>query len=247
MDTRESKAGDVHAISAGADHGKAFAESLIKPGMTEPPAVTVMRARDRAAVTGTAGSPPATVGCGPPGGAGGADRAPVPGVGAAAGAPAGAPTPPRPQGRYVSIVLAPSLASAARARGATRDALARWKLDHIASDAVAVASELAANAAAAAVPPAGDRPAIIFAIHYLAPEVRLYCWDNGPGKPEPAGAGHDAESGRGLAIIEALTASDWEWWPAPESGGKVVRATLRAPRACWPAPGAHLQWITASL
>ena len=53
-------------------------------------------------------------------------------------------------------------------------------------------------------------------------------WDNGPGQPCPASPGHDAEAGRGLAIIDHLTGRNWGWWPTPRSGGKVVWAALTA-------------------
>jgi anti-sigma regulatory factor (Ser/Thr protein kinase) len=117
-------------------------------------------------------------------------------------------------------------ASAARARRITRDALARWGLHALADDAEMVASELAANAIAAAVPPRGDRPAIIFTVHHQPPDLRISVWDNGPGHPRPAIPGDDAEAGRGLAIIDALTDRQWGWWPTLASGGKVAWAAL---------------------
>jgi anti-sigma regulatory factor (Ser/Thr protein kinase) len=143
-------------------------------------------------------------------------------------APAAPPGVPRPGSRYASAELAPEPASASRARRLVRDTLATWGLAAVTDAAEAVASELAANAATAALPPAAGRPAIILAVYDRPPGVTIFVWDNGPGKPEPANAGRDAESGRGLAIIDALTESDWDWWATPDSGGKVVRATIPA-------------------
>jgi hypothetical protein len=100
---------------------------------------------------------------------------------------------------------------------------------HLTDDTEAVASELAANAINAATPPRRTLPAIIFAIHHRPPELIIIVWDNGPGHPQHDAAGPDAETGRGLAIIDHLTGGKWGWWPTPKSGGKVVWAALPAP------------------
>jgi anti-sigma regulatory factor (Ser/Thr protein kinase) len=129
-------------------------------------------------------------------------------------------------GSYTSADLATTPAAAAHARRLTRDALARWHLDAFTDDAQAIASELAANASTHAVPPRGTLPAIIFAVRHRPPELRITVWDNGPGKPEQTQAAPDDETGRGLAIVDDLTGSNWGWWPTPASGGKVIWAAL---------------------
>jgi len=129
-------------------------------------------------------------------------------------------------GSHASADLAAEPAAAARARRLTRDTLVRWHLDHLADDAQAIASELAANAIAAAVPARAALPAIIFAVHQRPGQIRVIVWDNGPGRPRRAEPGPDAERGRGLGIIDTLTDRNWGWWPTPESGGKVVWAAL---------------------
>jgi anti-sigma regulatory factor (Ser/Thr protein kinase) len=131
-------------------------------------------------------------------------------------------------GSYASTVLGPDRRSAGQARRLTRTTLTRWGLPHLADDAETIASELAANAVAHAVDPQGARPAIIFAIHYRLSALQITIWDNGPGQPVRADPGPDAVTGRGLTIIDALTDSNWGWWPTPRSGGKVVHATLAA-------------------
>jgi anti-sigma regulatory factor (Ser/Thr protein kinase) len=144
--------------------------------------------------------------------------------------PRPAPGPPAtslpPGRRHASVDLDPAAESAAHARRLVRDALTSWGLHALADDAEAIAAELASNAIAAAVPPHGTRPAIIFTLHHQPPDLRITTWDNGPGHPQPATPADDAEHGRGLAIIDALTTSNWGWWPTPESGGKVTWATL---------------------
>jgi hypothetical protein len=128
--------------------------------------------------------------------------------------------------RYASAQLDPRPDAAAQARHLTRDCLARWNLHALADDAQAIAAELTANAVAA-VPPGTPGLAITYAIHARHPELRIYTWDIGPGQPAPAVSGDYAETRRGLAIIDALTGSNWGWWPTPASGGKVVWAALR--------------------
>ena len=132
-----------------------------------------------------------------------------------------------PASRYASAELAPDPSAAAKARRLIRDHLARWHMDDLADDAQAIASELAANAIAA-VPPGSPGLCLILAIHHRPPELKIIMWDNGPGQPCPANPGDDAETGRGLAIIDHLTGRNWGWWPTPRSGGKVVWAALRA-------------------
>lgn len=144
-------------------------------------------------------------------------------------APARAPGPHpaahAPGSRYASAELDPGPAAAAKARRLTRDHLARWHMEDLTDDAQAIASELAANAIAA-VPPGSPGLCLIFAIHHRPPELRIIMWDNGPGQPRPATPRPDAETGRGLAIIDHLTGRNWGWWPTPRSGGKVVWAAL---------------------
>lgn len=140
---------------------------------------------------------------------------------------------PRPPGsryasgpsRYASAELDPQPAAPARARRLTRDCLARWDLRALTDDAEAIASELATNAVAA-VPPGSAGLAIVYAIHADPAGLHIYTWDVGPGHPRPAPPNADAETGRGLAIVDALTNSEWGWWPTPASGGKVIWATL---------------------
>jgi anti-sigma regulatory factor (Ser/Thr protein kinase) len=140
--------------------------------------------------------------------------------------------PPRdhraPPDCHASAYLPPEPAAAAQARRLTRTTLTRWRLPDLCDDAETIASELATNALHAATPPRGTLPAIIFAIHRRPGQLRITVWDNGPGLPRPAEPGTDAETGRGLAIVAALS-KEWGWWPTPISGGKVVYAILPAP------------------
>jgi hypothetical protein len=146
-------------------------------------------------------------------------------------------------GSYARADLGPEPAAAAQARRLTRETLARWDMRHLTEDAEVIASELAANAIKAAIPPRGTLPAIIFAIHHRPDELRIIVWDNGPGHPEHSAPGPDAETGRGLAIIDSLTGRNWGWWPTPRSGGKVVWAAVPASA---PAPAISAPQLAAS-
>jgi anti-sigma regulatory factor (Ser/Thr protein kinase) len=130
-------------------------------------------------------------------------------------------------GHYRSTELASDPAAAAEARRFTRACLPLWGMEALTEDAVAVVSELAANAVNAVSPDTGGL-GIIVALHAVPPGLRISVWDVGPGHPAPADAGPNDESGRGLTIIDTLTGSNWGWWPTPRSGGKVVHATLTA-------------------
>ena len=133
----------------------------------------------------------------------------------------------REGGHYASTELDPDPSAAAEARRFTRACLPLWGMEALAEDAVAVVSELAANAVNA-VSPGTSGLAIIVALHAVPPGLRISVWDVGPGHPAPADAGPNDESGRGLTIIDTLTGSNWGWWPTPLSGGKVTWAQLPA-------------------
>jgi hypothetical protein len=142
------------------------------------------------------------------------------------------PRPPRSRhasehSRYASAELDPRPAAAAEARQLTRDWLARWDMRALTDDAQAIASELTSNAVAA-VHPGSTGLTLIYAIHAQPAGLRICTWDIGPGHPLPAPPHPDAETGRGLTIVDALTNGNWGWWPTPGSGGKVIWATLKA-------------------
>lgn len=56
--------------------------------------------------------------------------------------------------------------------------------------------------------------------------VLVHVWDAIVAAPEPREAGLDDESGRGLAIVAALSARWGHHWPPREPGGKVTWALI---------------------
>ncbi|WP_329519003.1 ATP-binding protein [Spirillospora sp. NBC_01491] len=125
------------------------------------------------------------------------------------------------------------LPSAARwARKHTRDMLLRWNLSHLTDNAELLTSELITNAYKAAgvdveahgytaligVPPiqmrlASDRRRLLIEV-----------WDPSPESPIAKEADQEAESGRGLFMVDYL-AQKWNYYH-PTTGGKIVWCEL---------------------
>ena len=126
----------------------------------------------------------------------------------------------------------------------------RWGMDPIAGDAELIVGELAANAGAASAPGGylradgmGRRSELWLWLLGNRAEVRLEVWDSIParyGVPVLGHFGLGAESGRGLAIVAALSRS-WGWGIAPDQGAKRVWALLEVPDGLHPVPSA-LRW-----
>ena len=125
--------------------------------------------------------------------------------------------------RETALDLPNSLTSPALARQFVSKTLAEWDMEPLLDSALLVASELAANAVTHA---ASD-----FRIQLsLAPTtLRIEVSDGGVGTPEPQPTSVSEEHGRGLHLIDALTAA-WGLDDAPGSG-KVVWAELAFPPA----------------
>jgi anti-sigma regulatory factor (Ser/Thr protein kinase) len=105
--------------------------------------------------------------------------------------------------------------------GVEEGVLAEWGLRHLAESADLIVSELVTNAVLHGAEPASftiytDREAdrgLLFI------EVE----DSKPDAPDPGDADENAESGRGLMIVEALAE---DWGVEPTTGGKRVWASL---------------------
>jgi anti-sigma regulatory factor (Ser/Thr protein kinase) len=113
-------------------------------------------------------------------------------------------------------------------RAWTRQVLREWGLDRLADECELLVSELTTNAVQASAPIAD---AVIRL--WLASDrerVVILVWDPSPQPPTPANLGQDAENGRGLLLVQALSLQ-WGWYfPASTSPdghtGKVVWAIL---------------------
>jgi len=102
----------------------------------------------------------------------------------------------------------------------TRQILAAWRLGQAADDIEIVVSELVTNAVRATLLVRAAAPVAL----YLALENgRLYVlvWDASPELPARRDHARDAESGRGLELVSALSDA---WGACAQPGGKVTWA-----------------------
>lgn len=127
--------------------------------------------------------------------------------------------PPRSAG--LDLPASPQSAGAAR-RFATA-VLADWRLADLADDVDLVISELITNALlhARADQRASAGAGIRLDLEYDGKALTCRVLDGSPLPPTPEQAGDTAESGRGLLLVDALSA-EWGW--SREASGKVVWA-----------------------
>lgn len=110
------------------------------------------------------------------------------------------------------------------ARRSVRQLLDAQGLADLAEVAVLVTSELVTNALTAARALSSERLARLWLLGAEA-SVAIIVWDGDPRPPIRTMAGADDEAGRGLAIVEALSA-DWGYFLGAGSGGKFVWAVV---------------------
>jgi hypothetical protein len=148
--------------------------------------------------------------------------------------PVSSATPP-----FAALDCAPGLA-----RSYVRATLAGWGLTAFTDTAVLIASELVSNAveASAGVPSAVGVLVIRVCLLTDGDVLTIECWDQAPGVPVLRLVPELVERGRGLAIIDDLTAGAWGYRPAIGQPGKcvwariVLRRDVTAPRLLATAP-----------
>ena len=111
-------------------------------------------------------------------------------------------------------MLAAAPTSLATARDFTRDALHRWNLSDCCADTLVVVNELVTNAIVH-----GEGP-VTLTLTLHDPLLHVVVRDLSPGRPASESLTNERTSGRGLAIVEAMT-SDWGYSGSADAGKDV--------------------------
>jgi anti-sigma regulatory factor (Ser/Thr protein kinase) len=118
------------------------------------------------------------------------------------------------------------------ARLHTRQVLWEWHLDALTGTAELIVSELVTNAVRASTGLTGSRrsgrwvpgtPPVRLWLSSERQRVLIQVWDGNDRHPAPQDPGPDAESGRGLLLVDSLSAK-WGCYSPEWSSGKVVWA-----------------------
>lgn len=113
------------------------------------------------------------------------------------------------------------------ARLHARQLMWEWGLADASDDVELLTSELVTNAVQAS-RRLGQGSAVRLWLRSDALRVLILVWDASPQPPVRVNPGGDAESGRGLLLVEAIS-DRWDWYATQEpDGGKIVWA-LSAP------------------
>ena len=110
----------------------------------------------------------------------------------------------------------------AGARSSARQVLIDRGMESLAEIAEVLVSELVTNAVKARGEMTRSCPVLLWVLPCCSGIV-LVVWDASPLPPLPGDVGEEAESGRGLLIVQAVSAR-WVWDFPPGMGGKVVWA-----------------------
>lgn len=128
------------------------------------------------------------------------------------------------------LAALPTAASAARAH--VRSSVAGWEMGHLTDAAVAVVSELVANAVNASADEhgrpvyRGGRILTVWArLNAYGPKLLVEVWDQAPGVPTLTSADDTTESGRGLTLVRDFS-DTWGWYPLKRQPGKCVWAEI---------------------
>jgi hypothetical protein len=108
--------------------------------------------------------------------------------------------------------------------------LREWSLREFEDAAGLVLSELVTNGVAATslVPRTAARPPVRVWLRGGLSVVVILAWDASPDAPAPRAAGMEDESGRGLALVESLSAA-WGFYRPAHFGGKVTWSIIDTP------------------
>ncbi len=124
---------------------------------------------------------------------------------------------------FLELGAPPSAVPCARLHA--KQVLWEWGISAQENNAELAVSELVTNAVQASRPLKRDAPVRLWLLANTA-HIVVLVWDANPHSPVRAENGGDAESGRGLLLVEAIS-EDWSWcFDQQDSGGKYVWARL---------------------
>jgi signal transduction histidine kinase len=121
-------------------------------------------------------------------------------------------------GGELKVELPPDLTAAREARAATKRVLPRWRLAALLDPVLLVVSELVGNAVR------HGRPPVDLRLRKAGQGVRVAVHDDEAAPPTAVEATRDAESGRGLLLVDALASESGV--EQIEGDGKVVWARV---------------------
>jgi anti-sigma regulatory factor (Ser/Thr protein kinase) len=148
-----------------------------------------------------------------------------------------------PRTRDIEWLLSRHPRSVGLARALLRETARAWQIPQDTTDtAVLLLSELMTNACRHARVPAGRKVSAHAVL--LDGTLRIEVSDASNEMPKARLASDDDESGRGLALVEAL-ADSWDVRPRPYGIGKTVWFTLRIPAPPKPSPPPNPLTVTS--
>jgi anti-sigma regulatory factor (Ser/Thr protein kinase) len=124
---------------------------------------------------------------------------------------------------YLELGALPGAVPCARLHA--RQVLWEWHLADRADTVELLVSELVTNAIRACADLTAGVAALRLWLSSDHGRVAIQVWDPSPQRPTRRDADPQAEGGRGLLLVDSLSAS-WGSWQPPGSGGKVVWATV---------------------
>jgi anti-sigma regulatory factor (Ser/Thr protein kinase) len=113
-----------------------------------------------------------------------------------------------------------------------RQLLWEWGLSQLGEQAELLVSELMTNAVQASRSMEEILPVWLWLMSDRS-RVLILIWDANPQPPIRSDVSEEAESGRGLMLVEAIS-EQWDWYFAHETGGKVVWCVVRLPGSSAP-------------
>jgi len=124
---------------------------------------------------------------------------------------------------FLELGALPSAVPSARLHA--RQLLWEWGLTNFSETVELLLTELMTNAVKASQSLEWPFPVRLWLLSDKA-RILILVWDANHQPPVRMDAGEEAEGGRGLLLVEALS-DQWNWYDPPEKGGKMVWALCR--------------------